>query len=235
MNKYTHNDFKFLTFYSLSHKELYNTLMRSFGKIYSNNVEIITKEIQQYSESGEYESSGFDVAMLNKIQFIIENINLSDKRPCFFADADIIFFKEIDFSPLNNDIDIAFQDDRYSYCAGQFMFKQNKKVLEFFKIVKDLLLREISNENNKIHDQTIINRLIKYNTKKTTDLINHSSLDINKYYTIASLTNGTVWDKTLILDYAKININELISFHANWTIGIENKKQIIDIFQKLKK
>ncbi len=114
--------------------------------------------------------------------------------------------------------DIVFQMDSDDiYCAGFFICNQSYKVLNFFKLVRDELGRRF---NGVIHDQIIINDLIRNNQHG----IEVGKLDKNEFWTIANSIGG-VWNGT-----AEFNVpSNLIVHHANWTIGIDNKLKLLNL------
>ena len=63
---------KIITFYSDSHKSLYDIFIKSFNDNLSSKHTLLTKKINQISPSGEYNSKGFDLAMEEKIIWIID-------------------------------------------------------------------------------------------------------------------------------------------------------------------
>jgi hypothetical protein len=213
---------KIITFYSDSHLRIYNDYFLESYKKYLSHHRLISKKIEQISPTGEYESIGFDKSMLEKINLIIDNIDLTDSEPLVYADCDIQFFGDLDFE-MGND-DIIFQNDFFpnNHCAGFFIAKQNLKVLDFFKTVKD---RFIKSMDGKIHDQIIINYLFL----EGYDKIKKSMLPSDKYWTVAFSTKGEPWNGQEI----KIP-DELIVHHANFTVGIKNKLSLLEEVKILK-
>ena len=63
---------KILTFYSDSHKELYEKyFLESFNKFLKKDFELDVLYIEQLSNSGAFGTSGFEETMLMKIKHII--------------------------------------------------------------------------------------------------------------------------------------------------------------------
>jgi hypothetical protein len=216
---------KILTFYSDSHLVLYNDyFLKSYNKYLSKNYILLTKKIEQLSPSGDWASAGFDKTMMEKVKWIIQNIDLNDKNYLVFADCDVQFFGDLEFDLSSHDI--LFQHDYYdnNYCAGFFICKQNKKVLDFFNLVYEVFN---SNMDGKIDDQAIVNNLL--NNKSLNLDLNFGILPSNKYWTVGFSTNGVVWEGQEITCSDKI-----IAHHANFTIGIENKINLMNIIKKIK-
>lgn len=209
---------KIITFYSDSHYEMYNDYFLSSYNKHLSEHKLIAKKIEQVSPTGEYESTGFDYAMLEKINLIIENIDVNDGTPFVYSDCDIQFFGNIDVDMGDNDI--LFQNDFNSYCAGFFIAKQSKKVLDFFIDVKE---RFIKSMNGKIHDQVVINLMFSEGYNK----IKKDFLPNNKFWTVAFLTNGHHWNGQ------DVNVpKEIVMHHANFTIGIKNKLNLLKLVKE---
>jgi hypothetical protein len=207
---------KLLTFYSDSHEKMYNYYFKkSFDEYLTESFNLIPKKIEQISPTGEYGSEGFSHAMLEKINHIIDNININENEILVFADSDVQFFD--DFSnvirkELSN-YDIKFQSDVSCVCAGFFVCHQNEVVYNFFKKVKEIL---ISVMERKIDDQQVINSIIKQYP------IKYSTLS-NKFFTVAMATGPKQWNGE------KFNVPEdILVHHANWTLGLENKYKLLE-------
>jgi len=205
---------KLLTFYSDSHFEMYAGYFLPSYQEHLSHHQLIAKRIDQLSPSGEYEAEGFDLTMLEKIDFIIENIDLSGE-PFIYSDCDVQFFGEVSHDLQDNDI--LFQNDYLArnYCAGFFIAKQNQAVLDFFVRVKKTF---IATMNGVIHDQNIINDLLRNGYPIKADM-----LPANKYWTAAFATDGALWNGQ------QIEVPEsIVMHHANFTIGIENKIALLE-------
>lgn len=212
---------KILTFYSDSHFEMYNNFfLPSYNKFLSEN-ELISKKIDQISPTGEYESEGFDYAMVEKLNLIIENIDLKDDRFLVYSDCDVQFFSNLKFDLGGNDI--AFQQDGSvrNLCTGFFIAKQNPSVLNFFKEARELLLKNL---NGKIHDQTIINRMFNSGYNK----IKKTILPYDKYWTVTYAINGGIWDGSTDFEIP----DNLIMHHANFTVGVKNKIKLLKLVKE---
>lgn len=213
---------KILTFYSDTHKILYEDyFLKSYEKHLSKDFKLLVKKVDQISTSGDFASFGFDLTMMEKIKWILENIDIEDDAYLVFADCDIQFFGNLEFDLES--FDILFQHDFYdrNYCAGFFICKQNEKVLNFFKMVYE----EFKNSmNGKIDDQYVVNNILN---NKSLDL-RFGMLPSEKYWTVAFSTNGTVWNNQ------KVTCPDtVIMHHANFTIGVANKILLMDIVKNL--
>lgn len=213
---------KIITFYSDTHYSIYSGFFLDSYKKYLSHHELISKKVSQISPTGEYESEGFDLMMLEKVNLILENIDLLDDNPFLYTDCDVQFFGNLEFEIDN--YDILFQNDFTSnnHCAGFFIAKQNQKVFDFFYEVKKRLMNSIG---SKTHDQTIINNLFE----EGYDKISKNMLPYKKYWTVAFSTNGAIWSGQEILVP-----DEIIAHHANFTIGINNKLELLKRVKEIK-
>jgi len=224
---------KLLTFYSDTHLELYeNYFLKSYNKFLTNEFNLKTKHIPQISSTGEYGKEGFEETMIEKIKFIIENINLNDPLPLVFADCDVNFlnsFKTDIVKELQN-FDIKFQLNHPSgeLCAGFFIAKQNSKVLQFFEAVLTNLTDSLVDNTLPpgLSDQNIINYFYK---NLSSEDINIGSLCPKKYYTVIH----SIKDRWTNQEFTPPS--EMLVHHANWVVGIDKKIELMEYIQnKLK-
>ena len=205
---------KLLTFYSDSHKQMYERyFLKSFNK-HLGHYELHPKRIGQISHTGEYESQGFDLTMLQKIEMIITSIDINE-QPFIYADCDVQFFGDVAHDL--GDYDILFQQDYFpdNYCAGFFIAKQSEKVLQFFLDVRSAFVEQM---NGTIHDQTIINQMIRSGYP-----IKAGMLPVDKYWTAAFATGGSIWSGQ------KISVPKgIVMHHANFTVGVDNKVALLE-------
>ena len=210
-----------LTFYSESHKVMYeNYFLESYQRHLKNSFILKAKEITQLSKTGDYDSTGFNETMLEKIKFVLENFDSSDE-PFVFADCDIQFFGDFKESLLEElgDHDIAFQDDIVCRCAGFFIAKRNKKVRKFMELV-------LETTPKFDHDQTAMNHILNNQHRFNLNL-KEKRLPKNKYFTVAAATNAKQWSGQ-DFDVPK----GVLVHHSNWTVGLDNKINLLELVRK---
>jgi len=210
-----------LTFYSDSHKAMYeNYFLESYKKYLQSSFTLHAKEISQLSQTGDYDSNGFNETMLEKIKLILENFDSSDE-PFVFADCDIQFFGDFKDSLVKElgDYDIAFQDDVVCRCAGFFIAKRNDKVKKFMEIVL-----EITPQFD--HDQTAMNYILNHQSRFNLNL-KEKKLPRNQYFTVAVSTNAKQW---VGQDFEVPK--DILVHHSNWTIGLDNKVKLLDFVKE---
>jgi len=228
---------KIITFYSDTHQKIFENFKNSYDSILSSSNHLKVLKIDQISNNGMYNSQGFDLTMVKKLDWILENLDLTSDELMMYVDCDVQFFNEIEVDMGSNDI--LFQHDynklfeyqwynpnltqigKYpNYCAGMFICKQNIDVKNFFIFLRESLIREL---NGKLHDQTLMNKILNDGYTK----IKHDILDNQKYWTAAFSTNGEPWDGQ------DIDVPEkIIAHHANFTYGIENKLKLLNLVNK---
>lgn len=218
---------KLLTFYSDTHKELYEKFfLKSYNKHLKDSFDLIDRHVLQISEKGTYGSKGFEETMFEKITLVIDNMDIESDEPLVFADCDIQFFGDFkeDITKDLGDNDISFQqNDVHNICAGFFVCNQNESVLKFFKEVKQRMLQNMVNGQLKrgISDQSIMNQMFRERKYKL------GKLDQYKYFTVA-ITNGpTQWNG------GEFKVpKDVLMHHGNWTVGLENKFKIMEYVKK---
>lgn len=214
---------KLVTFYSDSHSDLYFKYFLPSVEIHASEFKLCTKKIEQISPTGVWASKNFNIVMLEKIRWIIDNIDASeDQNFLVYADCDVQFFNRIDTEDLL-DFDIKFQKDYYedNVCAGFFICRQNEKVKSFFRDVEFELHKQISGGSN-IDDQEVINRFLRKNSDYKPEF-RFGLLPPDKYWTVANSTQGNIWTGQSF--FCPDNI---VMHHANFTIGLDNKMKLLD-------
>jgi hypothetical protein len=198
---------KIYTFYSKSHEDLYDLFLKSLRET-NPDIDLVVDIIDQRG-SGSFMEEGWMSTMGNKIDQIIRACEIGEIF--IHSDSDVIFLKEIGEKILEElgDFDIAFQDDGpVGMCMGFFICKPNPEVTSLFKKVKEIL------HLHQGHDQNAINSIIQ-NFNVRYKRLSHLFFNYGQ-------TRGKVWEG----EEFEVPKDTLI-FHANWTVGIENKIKLI--------
>jgi hypothetical protein len=185
----------------------------------NKNLNLKIKKFEQKCSSGEYMSNGWYDIMINKVDYILESIEETWGGIFIHADCDIVFFDEIEKDIIKQlgENDLAAQNDGNTICCGFFACKSNEKTKKLFENVKLIM-------NEKFNDQQATNKLAK-------NYISYDYLD-QKYYSIYRNTKRKVWEKGMNIDEKEIPKN-MIVYHANWTVGIDNKIELIKRVKKI--
>jgi hypothetical protein len=199
---------KIYTFYSDSHKNLYDIFIKSLEET-NPDLDLHT-DLYDQSGSGIFMEDGWENMMSNKLDQII---SACQKNKIFIhSDCDVYFLKNIKNRILEElgDFDIAFQNDGPGgLCMGFFICKPNDRIIEMFRKVKEIL--PFFNG----HDQNALNSIID---KSGVTYKNLSPLFFNYGQKYRKIWEGEEFE----ID------PDILVLHANWTIGIENKMKIIE-------
>lgn len=201
---------KFFTFYSESHKPLLDLFCKSYFDHCDEDLYI--KKIQQKC-NGDYHSDGWKNSMKDKLQFILDSLNIcADNELMVHCDSDIIFNKGCSeyINSVFKDVDIAFQWDSSGVCMGFFVCKTSSRVKDFF-------LKMLNNIDNFVDDQYCANFYIK--NKEFSDL--KFGIFGNEVYTIGM--NNVMYSDSMKI---KIPKNWKI-FHANFTPNLKSKLSLL--------
>ena len=222
--KYQDYSMKFYTFYTPSHKTLYdNYFLPSFPH---EDMELITDELDQECPSGTYREDGWSNTMRRKLELIIRGIKENKDDFIVHGDCDIQFFADPS-TPLSKillselgDNDIAFQNDGTKFCAGFFVCKCNEEILRLFT-------RVLSDLNLYPDDQEALNSLLPQFG------VSHECLS-SRFYTCAMDNN---WRRYEGHEHIPVNAEELrnvVMHHANYTMGVDNKIKLLNRIRDLK-
>lgn len=182
---------------------------------------------------GSFGTIGFFNSCLSKIQFIIESLNqLCDSDYLIYLDSDICIRGDAVFEmilELNASCcNILFQQDSPGIiCAGMFVCKKSDEILNFFKTIEHNLQSNVDYYKNKTSDQTAINELLP------TSNLKYSFLSL-KFTTYGNIVHSTGYPVLWSPDSPKFALqNDVVAFHANFTIGRENKLELLKYVRSL--
>ena len=198
---------KVYTTFTPSHKVLYENY---FLKTLPDEFEVKAYEIPQECNSGDFYSDGWDKTCYRKVELFYKACEENMGDIFVYLDVDIQFFgniKNILIEELG-DFDIACQDDISHACSGQFICRCTDRTLNMFANMK---------EHYRLEDQTTLN--------------DHIWLCRNKFLSRRFFSFGHVMTKPWSEEDFNIPEN-IVSHHANWVIGIDNKIKIMDIVRE---
>lgn len=220
---------KLITFYSDTHQHLYEKyFLESFDKYLKDEFILLDKKITQISKTGFYNEYGFGETMKEKIKHIIDSMDENSNQMCVFSDCDVEFLGEMkeDLTNQLDGFDIKLQNDVTNLCAGFFTFIQNKKTKKLFENIlqafEDYTFNGVLKKG--IDDQVLLNRLIS-----KVEGLRYGTLD-KKYFNVAQSLGPKRWSGE------NFRIPEdIIMFHSNWTVGLENKVKLLDKTREIRK
>jgi hypothetical protein len=210
---------KIYTFYTPSHEVFLNEWFIPSLKNTNQDVEFVVKKFDQKCNTGKFMDDGWNDTMSDKIDYILYSIDVTPEGEYFIhADCDIQFFKNIkeNLKIINYKMfDISAQSDMGSACCGFMIIKSNAKIKKLFQDIKILIKKKIFP-----NDQIALNAIYK-NYDISLCLLDY------QYFSVWMSNGGKVWNG----EETKNIPNNLILHHANFTVGIENK---INLLKKIK-
>ena len=209
-----------LSYYTQSHEVLFDEyFLPSFEKYLSKSFRLIVETGHQDCPSSTYYRKGWFETVVKKIDFVNSFLQTSNDELLVFADVDIVFFDNFKDSLLeelgNNDM--AFQRASFSNaCTGFYAIKINDENKRFFD---DLLKSYNLNKG----DQHNINKMLSRGNY-------NSTLLSDKFHNFNKLWHNTrvVWKLGDNIPFPNFPIS---LYHANYTIGVENKLVLLKGFQ----
>lgn len=198
------------TLFTPSHKGLYEDY---FLKTLPDEFELHATELfEQECPTGSFYHEGWDKICYRKVELFVAACEESMGEHFFYCDVDVQFFGNVVDLLVREigDFDIACQDDVTAYCSGVFVCKASHTTLAMFKAMK---------RNYNKEDQTTLNE--------------HLHMCQHKKLSPAFFTYGHVAARPWSGERFRVPENVLLH-HANFVIGVENKKQIMDYTREKK-
>jgi hypothetical protein len=207
---------KMFVIYTPSHEELFEHWFFPSFKLYNSDLELVVEKIDQTCESALFKKKGWKDTTLQKVQMIIQAIHRTWNYYFIYSDVDIQFFGPIknELNLLMQQYDLVIQKDhpKGTVCSGFFACRSNEKTLALWQDVYKAM-----ETIEKYSDQGALNYcLIK---QKNPYDIAWTYLP-ETYFGGATLT-GHRWNPE---EGLPIPHNPKMH-HANWTVGIVNKKE----------
>ena len=161
--------------------------------------------------SGDFGTIGFNRTCLNKL-YILRDLAVSDAEFIIYSDCDVVILDRTadDIRIRITGLDAIFQQDIDQACTGFFAFRPSEAMYLFF----DRAIADFPIHRN--NDQVLMNRHM--------DMIQWSYLP-RQYYNISFTTGRKLYNKG---DRTEIP-GRLRVFHANWTMGISNKYELLKL------
>lgn len=174
---------------------------------------VLTKFLQR-SQSGAYESPGFQATCLDKVDFIIEALR-AETEPFLFSDVDVRFYGPVceDLLPLLGDADMAFQWDgpRGKECSGFMVLRPTIEVMQFWQNVRAHMRETGAMDQDALHAML-----------EASDLGLQTVVLPERYWTYGR--GDKVWEPGTPVNPPA----DLLVHHGNWTVGVENKLALLE-------
>lgn len=203
---------KLYTFYTDSHSELMQVFLKNFP--YSEKVDVVIRKMPQECKTAAFMSEGWNNTMTKKVEYILHALSETPENEWFVhADSDILLFSgwETILNEFSEEYDMLIQNDYSVLCAGFFFCKNNKRTKELWNRVRETM-------HHFSQDQEAMNHWVNNITDLKIKILPPS------YFTYGLLGRG-VWNG--VEGFTIPDIDNLKMFHANWTIGLENKKKLL--------
>lgn len=196
----------------------------------------IVLKIPQFGSGHFDDDKNFYLSMKEKVKLIIYSLR-NEKNIFIYSDCDLSFNKKAnpaDFILKQiGEADIIAQRDWGGVCGGFMTFKPNETNISFMMSVLDYMCLEKNKNRVQFHDQIAFNELLfaKNNLKKPKILL----VDINQGFGNYNHINpGKFWEKNeTCMEDNKEKIKNTFLWHANFTVGIENKILMLDRYNSI--
>jgi len=182
-----------------------------------DDFKIVAKTFPQDCPNGNFATSGWDKAMLHKLELLEEAIEDNWGKIFFYSDIDIVFLKPVlkDVLEEMGDKDLVIQHGwpRNGICAGFFAMRGNEQTHKLVKTSRLLLSSTVFKD-----DQTALEGVLNNCMEGE---ISWSLLPSDKFPNgrkVMRQTNGQYTSDSDII----VNPSALL-FHATSCIGLENK------------
>lgn len=190
------------------------------------DIDVNITYIDQVCESGIFRTDGWYEATLSKLKAIEKMLDPIDGSVFVYSDTDVQFFRP--FHDTINKLlitnDIVFQNDyRGKQCTGFFACKRTPIIEYLFSIAIWVLKNRVNNpEGDQMAMHTALKKL---------PLLKHSMLP-TEFFTYGYYKQQWTGEEFIIP-------NNIVMHHANWTVGISNKLDMLqyvrDSYNRTKK
>lgn len=202
------------TFYTDSHKEIFDLFEEYFYKNSDTKLKLIVSRFEQECPSATHKEHGWSTTMKRKVECILNALQETPENEWFvYTDCDILLFQGWMnvLNSNNSNFDIIIQNDFISLCAGFFFCKSNNKTKQ--------LWQDVYNSVERFgEDQTALNFFLKQSKTLKIAILPES------YFTYG-LLNKSVWQGTETFEIP----SNIKMFHANWTEGTNNKIKLMKL------
>lgn len=167
--------------------------------------------IRNYDYTGKHDfgSANFNALCNNRAQYLHDY--LSTGYDCWILDADLIFLEPLDQITIPDDADIFAQHDPGSgICMGLAFFRSTLHTIRFAELLA------LNTRHDKCNDQIIANAI--YSKMQDPPKLVYCETAMS-YGLIA----GDIWNGE---DFYLPRSTQV--FHANYTVGLENKTKLLE-------
>lgn len=174
-------------------------------------VEVIYKKVPHHDDPSHYGTAGFNTVSKTIIEMMIEEMNkMQDEELIMYSDFDILWMEKPSFFANQiGDNDMIIQWDAGSGpCLGFYILKINENTR---KMMEEIAAHTTDSRNSQLALVDILPSLkLKFAYFPTSEVWNYGCIE------------GKVWNGESFEFPDKLK-----AFHANFTIGAENKKTLL--------
>jgi hypothetical protein len=223
---------KVITIYSESHRELlYDHFLPSLP---STLTPFVIKTVQRESEiHGWYPE--FIAAMREKMSIVLDHAK-TEKDPFIYCDVDVRFNDKLDPVPTlmtmleENKLDMVCQRDGENVCAGFMVLYPTDKNAKYLQSVLDYM-----DANPSKCDQLSFNELYRSGSYPEESKPRFRLLDVDLGFgNLNHLQPFVLWNpENDIMETNKDLVKRQFMWHANHTIGVKNKINMLNRFKTI--
>ena len=207
------------TYYTPSHREMCERFVLSRAAGFSD---VIAREYPQKCPSGSFKQDGWNACMDDKLDLLMRLP--MDGTPTLYVDSDVILLpglaafveERVRVMQFN---DLHYSDDVVQWCAGVMLFRSTNKLYQWWRLVADL------SQVWDLPDQDVIHQLRQQAAARNGRLpVPMATLPQESVANWATIGNRDVWSgqQFTVPD-------SCVAWHANWTIGVEMKMQMLSM------
>jgi hypothetical protein len=199
--------------YSDSHRSL---LEKHFLPSIPEGFDVVLRKHDQHCPTGEFNTAGWDLSMLDKVRFRLEAIE-NEPEPVILCDVDVRFYglSVGEAMAWASKADLLCQDDGTELCTGFMILRRSA-------LTRALFLRVLSTIRNVGREQPALNAAVVSMFE-----LRALKLPRDRFWT-AGLQDG-VWDGHSPIAQAPAG---MVVHHANWVKGTDRKLAMLDAVWK---
>lgn len=214
---------RLVTYYTPSHREMCErfVLSRSHGF-----TDVRFSECQQLCPTGEFKSDGWNECMLDKLRTLL-SLPI-DGEPTLYVDADVCLRSGLAEWCLSEIADhdfhaIGYSDDVLQWCAGVMLFRSTIRTHAWFRLIADLSPIWNAPDQDCIH--ALRSQCAERNGGLPVPMWVAPGDQVCNWATVGGRTpwEGEEFDVP----------QSCVAWHANWTIGVENKWRMLERVEAL--
>ena len=238
---------KLYSFYTPSHDVL---LKEFFLPTIHDEYELILEMADQECVSARFMDDGWLKTMLKKVDLILRGIKENWGEPFLHSDVDVLFLRptRLAIMDIMNGIDMAIQRNNLNggLCAGFMAIQGNDRTLRLWQWIRDQMVCQAENTDGiPINDQALLCQSLIVNArfpwlpqalKTSMSRRGWNPCQIRWDYLPDrffgyGLVKRKIWKRGERFAVPK----DIAVFHANYVVGVEDKKAILDYVQDMVK